>query len=1264
MEKPDKILKKVNKYLASSQFTEAMYALQDALMEDSRSEELLWKLVEVYGFMKDDANAVNTIRKIISNDQSSAAKIMALKYLQNDFPTFFPRSKYADMLEFEIHMERKDVVKAIESLRRVTGHDIEQFSTLYLDKLDKLKKIHGEEKTVQDNVLLAYQIFGVYYAMEKFDEAFDMLNQIAVKSLNEVPVIEKILINLEAKDTSNPYLYYHLGQLLVRQNKVSEAIAQFTKGVEANTAVAQYILPLCEPLYEQNKTDAKFVRFFALLHYHCGQFEKTFTYFDVFATLDTSDAAVNSLKELYEDIYIKVGGKTFVLLAMVKLLIRLGDFEGALRKFLQIRSFDNAEIETIGLELLGKVKEKGDLNKLLAEFYISKGPVEKAVHYLGELFASDASYSEFITEKMKKMEVGDNKEYLKLLGDISVSRNDLKEAFTYYKKLEEVFPEEADSIIAGYENLLLKSEKSIKLRQLLIDLYMKYEHYKKALKMLGEVLMIDPSIYPSIYPYFNTILEKNPDVADKVKGLLDIISKGLPNNPYLLFNMGCYYFLQGNSAAVIDSFKIVMNSSDPLLKKSATEIFFKLLEKFPHDLELRWVIADTLYNNKLWHELISHLNTLYLDFPAENPKILASLHTIFEKFYAEDDIITLFSKIAFEQNRLDELSHFIEDAEKIKPHSSAVFTALAELHFKKGSIKDVVKDFQKLLKYGIQEDIARIISIVGEVRSVVKPNPGVYYVLGAMYQKNGSFSAALELYRKVIGIEREKDDLIEKQLSDMAREATNDPQPKITLGVLYMKYARYDEAIVMFNQAVQLDEALIGAIVAHYEEVARKAPDRVDFKIELARIYALINKPEDSYSLLTSVEPGDELYLKYLQTLKTLTEQCPAFSRGHHRMADLLWDGEKFTESLPFYTTVLTVAPKEEIAEITHKISEKVFAISLRAAAELYCDCMTASGTLEEIVAAYKRLFEQFGDESAPYLDSKLSEFEKGQNDEAFADLLIDIALLRNQYDKALNVIKLNYDYFSHNREKLLYAIETVWENNKTREDIFDTYVTILMESNEMTKMTEVLPLFESLNISNEKKAQYALLAAQLAVHDDRDVSREWYAKARGYLPSVKKLYKLIHDAEKSMYTVWITYYELHKTPENMLKLVQLYLKNEDYAQASVVLNEIVTEDATVIRKKQYLRIKILYFQKDYAGVLALAPYVSIDIWNIQDDEKEIVHCFISSSRELRLFATARAYVHCLKGSILDEVYDTIQKQISADEARYAKDTNGYSITF
>lgn len=1259
MEKPEKILKKVAKHISASQFTEAMYLLQDALMEDSKSEPLLWKLVEVYGFMKDDVNAVNTIRKIIANDPSSATKVVVLKFLQTEFPTFFPRSKHADMLEFEINIERKDVIKAVEAFRRVLHQDAMSIVQGYVDKLDKLKKINGDAATIRDNIFLCYQIFGGYYTHEKYDEAFEMLAQIAAASANEVPIIEKMLLNLETKDVSNPYLFFYLGKIYLGQNKIPQAVTQFKTGIEANSALAQFVLPLCEPLFESMKADAVFVRFMAMLHYYCGQFEKAFPFFELYLQLDTSEAAFNSLKEIYEDIYIKVGGKTFVLIAMVKFLLQMNDYDGALRKFLQIRAYDNPEIETTALLLLDKVQEKTDLHKMLAEFYVARGDVDKAVHFLGDLFGSDKGYADFITEKLKKMEVKDNKEYLKLLGDISVYRNDLKDAFTFYKQLEEAFPEEVDAIIEGYENLLAKSEKSVRLRQMLVEMYMRYKHYKKALKMLGEVLMMDVTLFSSVYLHFNTIAENESEMIDKIKGLLEILQKKTPTNPYIQFNLGFLGFCVNSVDTVIQWFEPVMQSSDEELLKHVTEVYFKLQEKNPHDVQLRWVINDILLAGGRFHDLISSLNTLYLDFPAENRRILAALQIVFEKEYDDDDIIRLFSKIAFEQQLLDDLGRFIAAVDQKKPHSSALYYARAEMNFKKGNIKEVIKDFQKLVKYGTPEDIAATIRIAEEVKAVVKPNPGVYYILGSLYQKNGANITALDLYKKVIGIERDKDELIEKLLDEMIAAVPNDPQPRIVRGILSMKYDRYDDAIVFFNQALQIDLSIADAVIDKYEEIVRKNPDRIDYKMELSRLYAKIERPADAYTLLAGIEPAEDMYVRYLQTLKILTEQCPNYSPGHRLLAEFLWKSEKYAECEQPVKTVVTLGDAADCARLVTIMTGKIFTILHQSLAELYCNAVFMTGTSADIIHACTEYLAVFKDAAAPYLDSVLG--QKTQDPE-LADLVLKIALLMDKYDKAFEVIMLHYKRFLEFPDMLISALTSIFEAKMDNEEIFAVYVSSLIELHKKDLLIEELSRVEALPFSPDQKAKYLLLLAELYAVDDKEKTKEIYRTVRTLIPDMKKLYQLSKVASATAADAWLGYYETVATEESLVQCARLYLQKGKHEQAYDVISRIASSD--LLRDKQLLTIAYYFAVSDYFGVLNSAENLEFSPWDLTENECECARMILRAARSLRMYATARAYLGLLKRYIPAKEYQQVLQLIQREELLFDREKIGLTVTY
>ncbi|HHH84391.1 MAG TPA: tetratricopeptide repeat protein, partial [Firmicutes bacterium] len=202
MGKNDKFLKRIDKICRAGDYTDAMYKLQDALLEQPDDGDLLWKLVEVYSLKKEDENAVKTLSKIVKYRIKPPDYVIG--YIKQDFRRVFPYSKAADFFLFELYIQRKDYRNAALVLKVTKGDDLQKLENELTDKTEKLLKVASEEETIKKNFGLFCSLAIVRFLMKKEEAAFEPVEGVfRLKMADFYQDIRALFLALAALDSVN-----------------------------------------------------------------------------------------------------------------------------------------------------------------------------------------------------------------------------------------------------------------------------------------------------------------------------------------------------------------------------------------------------------------------------------------------------------------------------------------------------------------------------------------------------------------------------------------------------------------------------------------------------------------------------------------------------------------------------------------------------------------------------------------------------------------------------------------------------------------------------------------------------------------------------------------------------------------------------------------------------------------------------------------------------------------------------------------------------
>ena len=1248
MASADKIIKKAEKLCESGDYTDALYKIQDALVEDSGNKKLLWKLADIYYLMHDDYNSVKTVERILSKDKKEIRN--AIKFLEQ-----FPKSKYSKKLISELYLAENDVKNALFWGKRLSLDELTEIIDSYEKKIDALSKVSSKEELMQTKSELFYNLFLFRYAAELFDEAFEIIDDFIELGITiSFSNLERLLTEFERVEEFNPYSYYYLGKLFLKTDKIKEAFEHFYKGININSSLSVHIISLLTPYYDENNVD--FLKMFAILYYNSEDYKKSVEFLNKLSSLTDDEEIMQFVNEIYNDLYLKVGAKTYILLAMARLELNRKNYDVAISKFVQIRNYDDEKIPELGEKLLEIADEKESIIKILAEYYFYINDYKNALFYYKKLFEESDGFAPYIMERIKNIPEEERGEYHKFLGDLALALDDVKSAFLYYKKMMELYPDKIDEAIEGLQKLVDRSPKSVKLRKLLLDIYVDNAYYREALKTVGEIIFIDLKEYEVLYKKLNEIAEKAPEFIEKIEGLITILIKKGVRDVVAHYNLAYLSYLKNDIDTVVSKLKTVFGGDDTELKEKAQELLSTLIDKNPQNIDLKWISADILLENGMYEQLTETLKSIYIAQPGTAKDILKYIKKSVETGVVDDTLLYFYESIVKERELFDYAETFIETLKTVSPTNPFVFVFSAEINFKKGDIKAVVKNLQKLLKHGDATSIECVKSIIDEVRNIAKPNPGLNYVLGSLYLKIGLYRNAFSAFEEIVGKDSDKDKLIIERINDIISQNQDNVDAFILLGKIHFMNKDYRNAITVFNRAIHIDEKNAEKLFPYFVEMSKESDQF--YLLELLKIYTILGKIDEIMEIMDDLEIEEDYFLKFMQVLKAIVDKYPENSDFALRLGMILLDSKKYDEALNYFEKVLKNGDEEQILILEKKIeSKKEEDESLF---QFYINILHHLSDETKMIGLLERLLEEENEKFLRMTYKKFLDESEKKHSAQFIFQMLKSAIFLDEKDDFFTLLNKNFLLLDENGF-LEILFNGALEKYGYISEIISLYLSYLLKSGDIGKIDLLYEKIDFSLFSDDDLIKYALFYAELKKEQgDIETYKKYKRIAHSKKPTYKKLKKIHGEIKKMKNSFLYSYLSEATGDKEKLQLAKLYLDDGEFDKAFAILKNRI--DDPKLEKKRFVLLLSYYFLTDKKmSFLTLADKILFDPFKMDEIDVEIAKKMIRFYRDFKMYGKAGYYLHFLKGVIDDDEYEKINAIILKEKNKFE---NGNTGTF
>jgi len=1259
MASSDRLISKADKLIQSGKYKDAKFKLQDYLLENPKDEKVLWKLVEVYMMNNDPVNSVKTLRKILN--YNSGSKYSIIDFIRDKLVKKFPKSSEVIQFQFELEFQNKDYKSLYYTLKKLNEDKLKIIRDKYKNKLKMLKKINDVDFILNNNIDLYYKLFFTNFVLENYNKAFDYIEVILNKNIKpEMNLILEFLKIFQNIENDNPFLNYYIGRILVKNEKYNNAIKEFIRGIEENRSLYEYITKIFDSINIDYDTYPNIYKLKALGNYYNENYKKSVENFILFFEKSDKEINFNFIKENLTDIYLNLGPKNFVITALVQLLVYEKKYDEAYRKFIQIKNPQSKKVKELGQILLEKNQESERIYKVLADYHKNNKNYKKQFHLLKKIYELNNDNSDYIIDQLTEIdkENYDLKQYYTLLGSAYLTISNIKKAYLLFKEFEASFPDLTEKIIDNYENLLKHSPGSIKLQKLLFNMYFENNYNKKALKILGKLIINDNKLYyDELYLKLNELGNNAPELLDNVISLLNIFKKKKLRKEYINYNEAYLLFLKSADPVMIFQKinKSLKNSTDEQLVENSEKLAKKILEDNPNNLDLKWKYVDILFDNQYYDRIIENVKSIYINYQGEYLNILTYLKKLTDKGLINDEIINLYNEIAIEKSEYNKLQKFIDSIKEKNPDSTAILISEIYLNYEKNEFKKLIKSLNNLLERNNNKSLKIIKNIIDEISIIVKPNPGLNYILGSYYLEIEEYKTGLDIFEKVIGKEEKYTNLMIDKIQKLSELKGDSPRILILIGDIFKELNKDRKAITHYNRAIQIDRTIADTLHPKYEKIYKRN-DADEFIIfELARLYIYLEKLDEAYMLLEEIQIKQDNVLKYIKLLKMMINENEDFWKGYKLLADQYLDNHKITSAIENYNKIFNKLDNNFLNSLKEKVERYLKDKTNNKLKLFYTKILINLNSNLDLIIENINDVMKFND---PSMNAELIQILDSANElhenEIILKLLIDLHMSIRNYDEIFTIIKENINVFE-NKEHIFESFDFLIKNSEKKEEIFIYYINLLKKMEKFSKIDEILEKTNFNKFLNENKQKELLLfhANLKKINNDMESYGIIIKNLLSILNSKNQLIKLREKLNYDENSIWVDYLKSHENEKNLVKLANIYLEGNKMKKAEDLLFGSSFKKIVNSTTRKYLFLKYYYKKNDISSFMTILQSYNFDSFNIDNQDIKLLKYIINICKKKKMFNKAFFYLHFLKGNINDYEYKKILNLIEKEKENY-----------
>ncbi|MDD3625858.1 MAG: tetratricopeptide repeat protein, partial [bacterium] len=696
------------------------------------------------------------------------------------------------------------------------------------------------------------------------------------EKLKDYQSAERILNNIRDTYPEKAILEEYLGHILIKENKLREAIDVFQSVRQANVdkydMVKETLIPNLYP-FAKDPLSIERIKLFEKIK------ELDYLLINLYEKQKRTDEYEDTLKSLID----RFPDDISLYYRIIKLKIDKNDPPKEIMMYINsILDFAPDELEAkyykafINLKFLKEAETALDLMKEV----VSKKEETKYLMLMGEIYLeldqSSNAVDIFSTVVEKEP---DNYKIYKLLSEIEYNSQNYEKSLDLVSKgidlglnKDEVLEQMAniylnlnkyEEAIAVCEEILDKGIGKGNIHSMLGAAYLMIGNNVKAQNNLMRSIELDQDAGECFFK-MGEIFLKQKKFKQSIKTLEKSIEKNY-DNQNLHFYLGVSYFNLNETDKAQREFEVALQEQrdDYFVHKYLGDIYF--IQKKYSKAAIEYSRAREIDTKKT--EIYEPLSKAYLNIQ-EFEKVIELIDYIIKFEKQNINLYLMKCSAFFEMKKYEDAEKIISQVIKVEPNNIEVLNLAGKILFAKEQVNEALKYFEKSLQI----------------------DPGNFEAL--------KYSGIINLNK--FRLRQAEENLIKSQFLK-----SDDAEIPLLLGNIFMKTSKWIDAIIQFRKAIKLNptsyEAYIGlGDIYQFKQRWNEAIE--EYEKVLSLNYYLPNIHFNLGRLYEKIGNGDKAEQFYRQTIR----MDPENYSGMEKLGLLLISDKRYNEALTFIINALT----------------------------------------------------------------------------------------------------------------------------------------------------------------------------------------------------------------------------------------------------------------------------------------------------------------------------------------------------------------------
>jgi tetratricopeptide (TPR) repeat protein len=1091
---PQKALQRASELVREGKKEAAIKVLEDNLTEDNESFDLFQELARLYYDAEERGRAVKLLRRICKIVPARTDEIVA------QLTEMYYSHTSIDAGEFliQLYAAQKKYEEISKVLMALKEHEI----NLLVTKYDKLKQNVENKKVIlkQDfeNIIIlaslrfflgasedaaasilplmtielfkepllnwartigreryndpqaAILLLKVLLANSNFEDALPQTQRIFEKFPETSETLIDILSSVEPPSGLQPAYTQMLTDLYITQGDLDTSIEQLQQMLQKDTKDIDAVIKDLRKLEVANPKDVKILYTLADAYLRAKRIALAISELD--KIFDIDEGEYEGVLERYKKAFEYKQNDPFVIQGLVNLYLKHDDIAAAVDTIEAVYRLDPGLLNEYILNLntiLNKDVDNVKALYLLGQCYGRKGDRESAMLIFQSLM--DKGEFQYVNEAAKEISAAnpEDVEYVNLHASSLVMLGKIDDALQVLMDYLKVEPEDLPELFPSFDLIISKKP----------DIFTKiepfYVKHRKKDPFIAELAMARAYAYIGEYRKSVNSFEacfKNGKKKEVTKRALIEVIREKPDAVPLLLTAARAFISEGEMEIATQFFKTAQ-MVDPQAFFEIINEFYDAIKAFPKDREARTLLVETFFNRGLWDRAIEESRRAIEVFDKDaqyfNLKLGQALVEVGKLSEAVRPLmISLEGEADYSSDVIDYLDKILKTDKSNVPAHFARGRALS----KAGRIAEAVDEYVLTAKI-LPARASHVLAELKSLSSRVVAHPKILFALGIIELSLKKHDDAVEDLMKACELDSS---CVRKviPLFERLQQQYSSPLLDFSMARIYYSADLKNSAIEHFVKAQSRDKKYREPVISEMKKICADNPQDIECRKGLAEIYFSYRNWEDTLSLLDEIYVLDRNEGRWVKDFvsRILHEDFHNVP-SYHFLARVFIDEGSHDKAIEVYKKLVELTPTETanvvstVAAFQEKTPEMLLYLG---------DVYIQSGYIKESISTFEELFSKnisYGDAIAGRLADALR-----KNADIGEAYLLQGRIFAAQ--KKLNIA--------------IAAVEHARQLMPEREDIVLTHGQLLHESGESEK---AIGLFSDLlGKSKDRKAIYRLI--------------------------------------------------------------------------------------------------------------------------------------------------------------------------------------------